>query len=659
MAGVSNASMRKSVLRDHGFCRVAVSSLETKVADVDFNCQEIEATLDLVSTKGVDLIVFPELCITGYSCGDLFYQQTLLEQARRALVRLAAKTKASSQAVIVGLPLLEQGKIFNCAACLVDGEILGIVPKINIPNSGEYYEKRWFASGNIVPDRGHLILDGNQVPFGTDLLFHLSNLEHCTIGIEICEDLWTTRPPSSDQVAAGASLIANLSASNEVLGKAEYRKQLVIQQSARCIAGYAYASAGPGESTTDLVFGGHCLLSENGSLLDESNRFEFQTQLIIRDMDLQRLRFERAQNSSFNGEAAPRAFRTIEAALPEADTSVDPLLREVLPLPFVPDAGPQREQHCEELFSIQATGLAKRMKHTGLQKAVIGISGGLDSTLALLVTAQAFDKVGLPRSDIIGISMPGFGTSKRTKRNAEALITAIGATSEEIPIGDAVTRHLADIGQQRDQDVTFENAQARERTQILMDMANAVGGLVVGTGDLSEAALGWCTYNGDHMSMYHVNAGVPKTLVKTVIQWFASTLMGASTGSELLIDICDTPISPELLPPTEGGEISQHTEEIVGPYRLHDFFLFQVVRNRFPPEKIIFLAKVAFGAEYDEDEIKHWLINFYRRFFEQQFKRSAMPDGPKVGSVALSQRGDWRMPSDASVQIWLDRAILA
>jgi len=637
-----------------GFVRVAAVSPELRVADVKFNTLAIIDGLEACAVQGAQLALFPELGVTGYSCGDLFFQRKLLDAAEDALFEIAGAAQYYNVATIVGLPLAVEGRLYNCAAFLADGAVLGVVPKTFLPTYKEYYELRWFRSGAGCRDMT-VAVDGHPVPFGVDLLFAADNMPDCTVGVEICEALWTVNPPSGDMALAGATLLANLSASNELLSKADYRRDLVRHQSARCLAAYIYAGAGSGESTTDTVWSGHSLLAENGVILDETERFHFDTQVALADIDLQRLVQERLNNSSFGAARSAHPFRRVPFALPGALNPAPAKLhnRPLVRTPFVPRNPDERARHCEEIFNIQSTGLAKRIKHIGLRAVTIGISGGLDSTLALLVTVKAFDRLGLDRAGIVAVTMPGFGTTKRTRGNAEKLAELLGVTLRVIPIHDAVKQHFADIGHDESvHDVTYENAQARERTQILMDLGNQVGGLTVGTGDLSELALGWCTYNADHMSMYHVNAGVPKTLVRYLVEWVAESEFSGET-SKVLLDICATPVSPELLPLGEDGALEQKTEETIGPYELHDFFLFQVVRYGFAPAKVFYLARLAFADVYDEATILRWLRIFYRRFFANQFKRSAMPDGPKVGSVALSPRADWRMPSDASSATWL------
>ncbi len=639
-----------------GFARVAVVSPELRVADIHFNVQAIAAALREVAARGCRLALFPELCLTGYSCGDLFFQSLLLERARAALASVAQAATEADIAAVVGLPLAVDGRLFNCAAFVAGGRVLGLVPKTYLPSTNEFYEARWFTSGRLCPV-DEVVLDGAETPIGTDLLFAAENLPDLVAGIEVCEDLWAVNPPSGELALAGATVLLNGSASNELLGKVEYRRDLVRQQSARCLAAYLYAGAGATESTTDIVWAGHSLVAENGVILAETERFRFDTVMALADVDVNRLALERIKNSAFGQAAAiTPPMRTIRFTLPGAARAVEiaDLLRPGLSqTPFVPADEARRAQHCQEIFTIQATGLARRLQHTGSRTAVIGVSGGLDSTLALLVTARAFDLVGLPRAGIVAITMPGFGTTPRTRSNAERLAELLGVTLRVIPIADAVRGHFRDIGHDENvHDITYENAQARERTQILMDVGNQVGGFVVGTGDLSELALGWATYNGDHMSMYHVNAGVPKTLVRYLVAWAADAEFSGEAAS-VLHDIVVTPISPELLPLSEGGELAQKTEEAIGPYELHDFFLYYTVRFQFAPRKVYALAQQAFANEYPTEVIVRWLRVFYRRFFSQQYKRSAMPDGPKVGSVALSPRGDWRMPSDASAAAWL------
>jgi NAD+ synthase (glutamine-hydrolysing) len=638
-----------------GFVRVAVASPELKVGDTAFNAAAIEAAVRAAAVDGAVLVATPELGLTGYTAGDLFFSDHLIEQSWSELRGLVQRLSDLSQvAVVVGLPVrVADGRVYNCAAMLGNGLLAGIVAKQYLPNRAEFYEDRWFvrALGTRLPSH----VGGDLVPFGTDLVFGLNSNPNARVGIEICEDLWAVEPPSGPLALAGATIIVNPSGSPDQLGKAPYRRDLVRQQSARCLAAYLYAGSGPGESTMDVVFGGHSLIAENGGILAETERFKFDTQIAIADIDTQRLLHERHMNSSFANAPAP-GVRWVEVPLEPSPTAPQGIKRPVARLPFVPSNPDQRSANCEEIFSIQATGLAKRLRHTGSKASTIGISGGLDSTLALLVMVRAFDTLGLDRSGITAITMPGFGTTDRTYQNALGLMRALGTSVREIPIADAVRAHFADIGHhESDHDVVYENAQARERTQILMDVANEIGGFVVGTGDLSEAALGWMTFNGDHMSMYHVNAGVPKTLVRYLVSWAADAVFDGE-ARRILHDVVDTPITPELLPLKEG-KLEQKTEDTVGPYELHDFFLFHVVRYGSRPSKVFALARHAFqtgeGTQYDDATILKWLETFHRRFFTQQFKRSSMPDGPKVGSVALSPRGDWRMPSDASGATWL------
>lgn len=646
-------------INDHGFLRVAAASPKLKVADCDYNTEEIKRVIEQAQRENVQILCFPELCLTAYSCGDLFFQKVLQQKALESLCKLILfLEKRPSMIVIVGLPLCIKNSLYNVAAVLSGDGILGFVPKTYIPNNNEYYEKRWFTSGdnltdftvNIEGDNFDLTgdIENSKVPISSKgMIFHSS---YGSFGIEICEDLWMPVPPSSELAMLGADMIFNLSASNELVGKNHYRKSLVQQQSGRCNAAYIYASAGWGESTTDMVFSGACFIAENGSILAESERFSPESELIIADIDIEALRYDRLKNSNY-----PSATSLIKKEIDYYIDFVTPekMYRRFNPHPFIP-AKEVNDESLSEVFNIQTHGLAKRLLHTGIRKVTIGISGGLDSTLALLVTVQAFDLLGLPRKNIYGITMPGFGTTGRTYDNAVALMKSLGVTAKEISIVDAVTQHFKDIEHDpNNYDVTYENGQARERTQILMDYANKIGGLVVGTGNMSELALGWATYNGDHMSMYGVNTSVPKTLVATLVRWIADARTNEETSRRILHDILDTPFSPELLPPREDGKIAQETEHFVGPYELHDFFLHRMLRYGDAPSRIRFMAEQAFAGEYSIKEIVKWLKLFYRRFFAQQFKRSCMPDGPKVGSVNLSPRGDWRMPSDASVNIWL------
>jgi NAD+ synthase (glutamine-hydrolysing) len=640
---------------DFGFARVAVVSPELRVADVQFNADKLIEAMSAAAERGARLALFPELCITAYSCGDLFFQPLLLRDALAAVGRLAEAADRAGLAAVVGLPLAVEGKLFNVAALLAGGRIVGLAPKSFLPSTGEFYEERWFTPAARCKAQPVRIGDA-EAPFGPDLIFAAENMPGFVLGIEICEDLWAISPPSGDMAQAGATVLLNGSASNELLGKVEYRRDLVRQQSARSLAAYLYAGAGPGESTTDLVWAGHSMIAENGAILAETERFKFSTQMAVADVDVQRLLGERLRSNTYSAAQPVRAYRRVAFELPEpaAGAAQPALIRPLLTrMPFVPADPARRAEHCREIFNIQATGLAKRLLHTGSKVVTIGLSGGLDSTLALLVTARAFDLAGLPRAGIHAITMPGFGTTPRTRGNAEKLAEHLGVGFRTIPITDAVRQHFKDIGHDENlHDVTYENAQARERTQILMDVANKIGGFVVGTGDLSELALGWATYNGDHMSMYHVCAGVPKTLVRYLVDWAAEEEFRGEAAS-VLRDISATPITPELLPLGKEGALEQKTEDTIGPYELHDFFLYNAIRYGFPPAKVFFLARQAFGGDYAPETILKWLRVFYRRFFSQQFKRSAMPDGPKVGSVALSPRGDWRMPSDASAASWL------
>lgn len=639
-------------LADFGLLRIGVATPELRVADVDFNVAEIRKITRLAQQKKCQLVLFPELCLTGYSCGDLFFQQQLQQKAEEALLKLTQLSAAEDMTLVVGVPISISGRLFNCAAFISGGKICGLVPKSFLPNSGEFYEQRWFCSA-FECRADSLQLDSQQIPVGVDLLFQVTDFPNALIGIEICEDVWSVAPPSGSQALAGATLLLNLSASPEILGKQVYRRNLVASQSARCLAAYAYASAGPNESSTDLVFSGHSLIAENGQVLAETERFQFSSQLALADVDLDRLVGERQRSSHFATGPLPQSFRVQQFQLNSA--TVTALRRPLSKTPFVPPDDAERAAHCEEIFQIQTTGLIKRLRHTGCQQVVIGLSGGLDSTLALLVTVKAFDRMGLNRKGIVTLTMPGFGTTGRTRGNAEELAEQLGVELRIIPIDKAVLQHFEDIDHDPElHDITYENSQARERTQILMDVANQVNGLVIGTGDLSELALGWCTYNGDHMSMYGVNCGVPKTLVRYLVEWCSREEFSGRI-SEILEDVCATPVSPELLPPDAAGHIQQLTEQVVGPYELHDFFLFQVVRLHFPPKKVLLLAEQAFADDYPRRELLKWLRQFYQRFFSQQFKRSCLPDGPKVGSVALSPRGDWRMPSDAAVDLWLQQ----
>ena len=634
----------------YGFVRCASAVPKLRVADCKYNTGEIIKLISAAAQKDVELLVFPELCITGYTCSDLFFQSSLLTAAEESLSAIAEASRGKNIVAVVGLPINIGNSLYNCSVAIYDGDILGAVPKTYIPNYGEYYEKRWFKSGKGL--KGGIALCGQSVPIDCNLLFAAEGIENFTFGIEICEDLWAAIPPSSRLALAGAAIIVNTSASNELATKNEYRTSLVANQSARCICGYVYSSAGIGESTQDMVFSGHSLICENGSLLIEGDRFSLDSSLIMADIDTELLVNDRRKNTSFS-EGSSFDPEIISFGMYERNK--DDLERFIRPQPFVPNDDRELNSRCSDIFNIQAAGLVKRISHTKAKSLVIGISGGLDSTLALLVAVKACDYLDMGRKSVIGVTMPGFGTTDRTYNNAISLMGALGVTIREIPIAKATTQHFSDIGHDPDvHDVTYENSQARERTQILMDLANKENGLVVGTGDLSELALGWATYNGDHMSMYGVNSGVPKTLVRMLIKWTVRFGSLDSITTKILKDILDTPVSPELLPPDENDNINQKTEDIVGPYELHDFFLYYVVRCGFTPAKIYFLAKNAFSGVYDETTILKWLKNFYRRFFAQQFKRSCLPDGPKVGTISLSPRGDWRMPSDASARLWLE-----
>ena len=627
----------------YGFVRVAAAIPELRVADCAFNASKIKELIVKAEAEKVEIVCFPELCITAYTCADLFLQKQLLDNAENALADLVAGTAGLDITSIVGMPVRKNNQLFNAAVVFKQGEILGVIPKINLPNNNEFYEKRWFASGYFVT-AANIELAGQEVYFGTNYYFRTNNF---TFGIEICEDLWMPIPPSSHLAIQGAEILFNLSASNELIAKHIYRQQLVEQQSARCIAGYVYTSAGNGESTTDLVFSGNTLIVENGKVLAKGERFSFEPQLTVSEIDIERLRADRMRNNNFFNEKEEDAYYEIDCTdnvLKPEDINFK-LTRKVDQHPFVPPMS-VRDESCSEIFAIQVGGIAKRWQHTHAENLIIGISGGLDSTLALLVCVKTADKLGYDRKRIMGVTMPGFGTTDRTYNNAIELMKSLGITMKEISIKEACLLHFRDIGHDPQiHDVTYENVQARERTQILMDLSNKHNGLVVGTGDLSESALGWSTYNGDHMSMYAVNSGVPKTLVRYLVGWAAHQLDDHS--EKILTDILNTPVSPELLPFDENGEIAQKTEDIVGPYELHDFFLYYFVRFGFTPEKIFFLAKTAFEGKYTDDVIEKWLKVFLKRFFQQQFKRSCIPDGPKVGSINLSPRGDWRMPSDA------------
>ncbi len=658
-------------MKNFGFIKVAAAIPEVKVADCRYNAESIFRLLKKAANEEVDIVCFPELCITGYTCGDLFYQDLLIEEAEKAVDWLLDKAvDLPPITYIIGAPVKIGNQLHNAAIVCAGYRIVGIVPKTYLPNYCEFYEKRWFNPSDTVKCKTFNYTGSSDTgePVGTDLLFKTK--DNVTFAVEICEDLWAPVPPSSQHAPAGAQLIFNLSASNELTGKHNYLLSLINQQSARCLAGYIYASAGWGESTTDLVFGGNAIISENGQLLAASERFQMKEQLVISEIDVERLNSDRSKISSFKDYRLKTEYQFLDAynedepeefdledfefnmKAPENSENVIKLTRKIHPLPFVPDEE-KRNESCEEIFSIQIGGLAKRMLHTQSKTAIIGVSGGLDSTLALLVCVKTFDKIGISRDKIIGVTMPGFGTTDRTYNNAIQLMKSLGISIREIDIKAACEQHFKDIRHHPEtHDATYENSQARERTQILMDIANQMNGLVIGTGDLSELALGWATYNGDHMSMYSVNSGIPKTLVRHLVDWVADVQVD-NDSAKILKDIVCTPVSPELLP-AKNGQISQCTEDIVGPYELHDFFLYYTIRFGFSPWKVFYLSKVAFEEKYTQESILQWMEIFYKRFFSQQFKRSCIPDGPKVGSINLSPRGDWRMPSDASSELWLN-----
>ena len=632
----------------HGFIKVAAASPDLKVADCSYNTDKIIEEIDSLASQKVKIMVFPELCISGYSCRDLFLQGRLLKEANEGLMRILAHSASIDALILIGLPFELNGKLYNVAALMNKGSLLGLVPKHALPSYNEFYEGRQFTPGS--PQVSLIDWQGKKIPFGMNQIFYCPDMPHLSLATELCEDLWVPNPPSISHALHGASILANLSASNELIGKADYRRSLVSGQSARLICGYIYASASIGESSTDLVFGGHDLIAENGSILDETKRFSNDT--VISELDIDRLAYERRRMSTYPDSFCDDADYVRTAfSLNIEETE---LTRSYPQHPFVPSAPTIRNARCQEILNIQANGLAKRIRHIGCESVVLGISGGLDSTLALLVAARAYDLLGADRKHITAVTMPCFGTTDRTLQNAILLTKKIGASLIEAPIHESVSLHFEVIGQDPNKhDITYENSQARERTQVLMDLSNKLNGIVIGTGDLSELALGWATYNGDQMSMYGVNASVPKTLVRYLVQYYADSC-GQSELSAVLEDILDTPVSPELLPP-ENGTISQKTEDLVGPYELHDFYLYYMLRAGFEPEKILRLSNLTFRGIHSEEEQLKWLKTFYRRFFSQQFKRSAMPDGPKVGSVALSPRGDLRMPSDASARIWLEQ----
>ncbi|MDU5344713.1 MAG: NAD(+) synthase [Prevotella bivia] len=645
----------------YGFIKVAAAIPSVKVADTQYNLAEIEKQVIIAEGEGVEIIVFPELSLTGYSCQDLFHQQILLDNIETSVIQLLDFTRQLDITVIVGAPICADSVLLNCALVIQHGKLIGIVPKTYLPNYGEFYEKRWFASSQDLQFQS-IYYVGEKITISSDIQLFTTS-QGVKFGIEICEDLWAPIPPSNQLTLAGAELIFNLSASDDLIGKHNYLKSLVTQQSARTISGYIYSGCGFGESTQDVVYGGNGFIYENGQLLAEAKRFEIESQLIISEVDIEKLRTERRSNTTFVNAQRPSVMQrlrannqlplqNITACIPASIQRDFVLTRLVDKYPFIPKGDKLRE-HCEEILNIQVCGLAKRLSHINCKTVVIGVSGGLDSTLALLVATQTFDKLGYDRRGIIGITMPGFGTTDRTYNNAITLMQDLGITIREISIAASVKQHFTDIEHNIDvHDITYENSQARERTQILMDISNQVGGIVIGTGDLSELALGWCTYNGDHMSMYAVNVGIPKTLIKHLVSYVAEN--GVEDSIKLTLeDIVNTPISPELTPADENGEIVQKTEDLVGPYELHDFFLYYVLRFGFRPKKIFWLAQQAFKEEYADGIILHWLRIFYKRFFSQQFKRSCLPDGPKVGSVSLSPRGDWRMPSDAMSTDWI------
>jgi len=642
--------------KEFGYCRVGAAVPVVKPGAVADNVGSMVDSAEGAAAAGVDLLVFPELSITGYTCADLFFQDTLLDAAVRGLQFFLDKTVALETLFVVGMPLRINGLLLNCAVICRKGSVCGVVPKLHLPNTREFYEQRWFSSGaDLYSDSFQLL--GQEIPVGLDLTFHFEGFSECIIGVELCEDLWSVVPPSSRLALQGATLICNLSASNELVGKYAYRHDLVKQQSARCIAAYVYSGAGVGESSTDLVFGGDAMIAENGRMLGQGDRFSRQAMLLTRDIDCKLLAFERHQNKVFQQSMISTApGRRVGCGKPHdaklSDDGARALLREVDPHPFVPADSGLRSQRCQEIFAIQSSGLATRLAHIGCRNVVIGLSGGLDSSLALLVAVEAFDRLNLDKKGIYVITMPGFGTTERTLGNTHDLVAGLGLELETIDITKACEQHLSDIGHSVvEHDIAYENTQARERTQILMDRANMLSAMVIGTGDLSELALGWCTYNGDHMSMYGVNSGVPKTLVRYLVKWVAEYQVGA-VAAKALFDVLETPVSPELLPADEDGKISQKTEDVIGPYELHDFFLYNFIRCGFSVSKIQALAEIAFDGVYLPDVIDCWLKLFFKRFFSQQFKRSCMPDGPKVGSINLSPRGDWRMPSDASSELW-------
>ena len=636
--------------KEFGYVRVGALTPELKVGNTTFNVEEIIKNLKEMDSKGVNIVVTPELSITGYTCADLFFQDILLTNALEGLKRIVEETKDLSIISIIGLPFKCDNQLFNVAAVVNKGKVLGIVPKTYIPNYNEFYEKRWFKTSHSLLSKT-VKLFGYEVPIGIDLLFKDTENSDMNFGIEICEDVWSPKAPSTDAALAGATMIFNLSASNEIIGKKEYRKSLISNQSAKCVCAYTYVSSGVNESSTDLVFGGYAGIYENGSLLKENERFDFNSNYIYEDVDIQRISNNRIKDISYMGVKPDSEYRIVDINIEDRN---DEIIRDYDVYPFVPKNNSKREERCKEIITIQACGLAKRLKHTNIKKCVIGVSGGLDSTLAFLVIIDAFKRLGISNDNLIAITMPGFGTTGRTYQNSINLMKSYNVTWKEISIKDASLQHFKDIGlDENDRSVTYENTQARERTQILMDVANKEGALVIGTGDLSELALGWCTYNGDHMSMYAVNTSIPKTLVRYLVDYYAD-IETNEMAKKTIKDILDTPVSPELLPPDSKGNIQQQTESVIGPYVLHDFFLYHFLRYGASPKKIKAIALKTFDGMYDEETIVKWLKVFIRKFFNQQFKRSCLPDGPKVGTISVSPRGDLRMPSDADGSIWLD-----
>jgi len=635
----------------HGFIRVAAATPHIRLADCSYNAERIIDFIEKAEKQDVKLLVFPELCVTGYTCSDLFLQDILLQRAMEQVKKVAEATRGKEIAAIIGFPYKRTGRLYNTAAVVQGGKVLGLVPKLNIPNYGEFYELRYFVPGPGKAVKVDFL--GEEVYFGSKILFECVDIPDFVFGVEICEDLWVPLSPGNTHCLEGATIIANLSASNEIVGKAEYRRELVKSQSNRLICGYVYADAGEGESTTDIVFSGHNLIAENGVILSESERFK--DEIIINEIDLGIIQSDRRRMNTYHLQAVDSDYVRIRYSMQKEKYELKELdlIRKIDPSPFIADDSIELNKRCHDIFKIQVMGLKARLGHIGAKSAVIGVSGGLDSTLALLVTHRAFELLGLDKKNILAVTMPGFGTSQRTYNNALSIAKCFGVSILEIPIKDAVIQHFKDIGHDAGiHDITYENSQARERTQVLMDLANKHDGLMIGTGDMSELVLGWTTYSGDHMSMYGVNASVPKTLIRSIVKWYADTTENKEI-SALLGDILDTPISPELIPPGEGKDY-QRTEDYIGPYELHDFFIFYVLRYGFSPEKVYRLAQTAFSQKYDKEEILKWLQVFYRRFFAQQYKRSCLPDGPKVGSVAISPRGDLRMPSDAKAKLWLE-----